>query len=97
MTTVPFHIPPGLEHLLPMFQVEMKKDLGILSTVLVETPDLLAEHIHAMRGKCGLFGEDVLYGLLEKLDCEFPDNVPQIMADISGRIREICAYSGPAT
>ncbi len=64
-----FHIPPGLEHLLPAFLDEMLKDQKVLRT-LVDGGDraALADHVHAMRGKCGMFGENGLFDLLGRLE-----------------------------
>lgn len=61
-------IPEGLEHMLPQFIAEMEKDAVTLQT-LAEAPLAdVAEHAHAMRGKCAMFGEDILFGLLTRLE-----------------------------
>ena len=67
------NIPSGLEHLLPSFMAEMLKDQQILRH-LAENHDrhALADHAHAMRGKCGMFGEEVLYSLLGDLESLAP-------------------------
>ncbi|EME69566.1 signal transduction protein [Paramagnetospirillum caucaseum] len=67
------NIPAGLEHLLPAFMAEMLKDQQMLRA-LAEGRDrgALADHAHAMRGKCGMFGEEVLYTLLGDLEALAP-------------------------
>lgn len=72
-TLVGLNIPPGLEHLLPAFLLEMIADQERLRG-LAEGNDrlVLAEHIHAMRGKCGMFGEEVLFELLGQLEALAP-------------------------
>ncbi len=67
--TSSINIPTGLEHLLPAFMAEMLKDQQTLRD-LAEGRDrgALADHAHAMRGKCGMFGEEVLYTLLGDLE-----------------------------
>ena len=85
------NIPPGLEHLLPAFMVEMAKDQQVLRT-LAEGLDRprLADHAHAMRGKCGMFGEEVLYSLLGELEALAPlgDNgeITRLVAKVVERV-----------
>ncbi|WP_231849004.1 EAL domain-containing protein [Paramagnetospirillum magneticum] len=71
--TAGLNIPTGLEHLLPTFMAEMLKDQQTLRS-LAEGRDraALADHAHAMRGKCGMFGEEVLYSLLGDLESLAP-------------------------
>ncbi len=75
-------IPEGLEHMLPQFIEEMDKDIAVLTrmTGTIETDGAsvgplaaeslaaLAEQAHATRGKCGMFGETILFGLLTRLE-----------------------------
>ena len=72
-TLAGLNIPSGLEHLLPAFLEEMVKDQQRLR-LLAEgiDRDALAEHVHAMRGKCGMFGEEVLFELLTRLEALAP-------------------------
>lgn len=62
------NIPEGLEHMLPLFVAEMDTDAVALATLADGPADALAEHVHAMRGKCAMFGEDILYDLLTRLE-----------------------------
>jgi diguanylate cyclase (GGDEF)-like protein/PAS domain S-box-containing protein len=63
------HPPPGLEQLLPTFIQEMIKDQQRLRVLLGgDDREVLVEHAHAMRGKCGMFGEEVLYDYLTRLE-----------------------------
>ncbi len=85
------NIPAGLEHLLPAFMAEMAKDQQVLRT-LAEGLDrtTLADHAHAMRGKCGMFGEEVLYSLLGELEALAPlgDNgeITRLVAKVVERV-----------
>ena len=63
------NVPPGLEGLLPAFIDEMIKDQARLRTLAaVADRDALVEFAHAMRGKCAMFGEQVLADLLGRLE-----------------------------
>ncbi len=64
----PPDIPEGLEHMLPQFVAEMRKDAATLSALAQAPLDQLADHAHAMRGKAAMFGEAVLYGLLTRIE-----------------------------
>lgn len=61
-------IPPELESLLPRFIEEMDKDCRILAGLAGGDRAALAEHVHAMRGKCAMFGAAELAGLLAELE-----------------------------
>lgn len=84
-------IPQGLEHLLPTFMAEMLKDQQILRD-LAEGRDrgALAEHAHAMRGKCGMFGEEILYSLLGDLEALAPSGergeITRLVAKVVERV-----------
>ncbi|CAA7618236.1 Predicted signal transduction protein containing a membrane domain [Candidatus Terasakiella magnetica] len=66
-------IPPGLEHLMPTFLAEMVKDQDKLRALSnCHERAALTEHVHAMRGKCGMFGETVLFDLLTRLEALTP-------------------------
>lgn len=61
-------IPAGLEGLLPDFIREMEKDAALLVQLVEGDRTHLADHVHAMRGKCGMFGEAFLYACLTCLE-----------------------------
>lgn len=86
-------IPPGLEHLLPTFLAEVDKDCVELRKLAVAGVDrsLLAEHVHAMRGKCGMFGERPLFDLLTRLEGAAPSADQRI---IDGFIASIVERAG---
>lgn len=96
MTPPPFAIPPGLEDLLPAFVAEMARDGARLAALAKDGGEDLHEHIHAMRGKCAMFGEDVLYDLLSRLEhCarETPgEGVNSLIAHILARATQLCEY-----
>jgi len=85
------NIPAGLEHLLPAFMAEMTRDQQVLRD-LAEGYDrtALTDHAHAMRGKCGMFGEEVLYSLLGELEALAPlgDNgeITRLVAKVVERV-----------
>ncbi|KIL99848.1 diguanylate cyclase/phosphodiesterase (GGDEF & EAL domains) with PAS/PAC sensor(s) [Paramagnetospirillum magnetotacticum MS-1] len=85
------NIPTGLEHLLPAFMAEMLKDQQTLRS-LAEGRDraALADHAHAMRGKCGMFGEEVLYSLLGDLESLAPQGdsgeITRLVAKVVERV-----------
>ncbi len=85
------NIPAGLEHLLPTFMAEMTRDQQVLRD-LAEGHDrtALTDHAHAMRGKCGMFGEEVLYSLLGELESLAPlgDNgeITRLVAKVVERV-----------
>jgi len=67
------NIPAGLEHLLPAFLAEMAKDQQRLRGLAAGSDRAaLTEHIHAMRGKCAMFGEEVLADKLARLEALAP-------------------------
>ncbi len=72
-TLAGLNIPPGLEHLLPAFIQEMVKDQQRLRDLAdLHDRTALTEHAHAMCGKCGMFGEEVLHDLLQRLEALAP-------------------------
>ncbi|WP_237051351.1 EAL domain-containing protein [Magnetospirillum sp. ME-1] len=85
------NIPAGLEHLLPSFLAEMLKDQEILRR-LAEAGDRarLTDHAHAMRGKCGMFGEEALYTLLGDLEALAPEGeggeITRLVAKVVERV-----------
>lgn len=94
-----FHIPAGLEHLLPNFLAEMAKDQPALQH-LAGGGDLpaLAEYAHGVRGKCGMFGEERLFGLLSRLEAAAARadrrEVDEIMTGVVDRMRQIAMHGG---
>ena len=62
-------IPAGLEHLMPIFLAEMKVDVQLLLDVAQRGDRAaLADHAHAMRGKCAMFGEESMFTLLGEVE-----------------------------
>ncbi len=88
-TLAGLNIPSGLEHLLPAFLEEMVKDQQRLR-LLAEGIDrvALAEHVHAMRGKCGMFGEEVLFELLTRLEDLAPKGKPMEITALVAKVVE---------
>lgn len=88
--------PAGLEGLMPAFLAEMDKDSLVLNDLQHGDRAVLVEHVHAMRGKCGMFGENVLFELLSKLEDEAPAAAQQeISAQVSvavERVRQLRQY-----
>jgi len=62
--------PAGLEALMPAFLAEMDKDSTLLQELRLGDRGAFVEHVHAMRGKCGMFGENRLYDLLSQLELD---------------------------
>ena len=62
------NIPPGLESLLPRFIAEMVADGALVERLAGGDRRVLAEHVHAMRGKCSMFGAEGLFALLSELE-----------------------------
>ncbi|TAN63344.1 MAG: EAL domain-containing protein [Magnetospirillum sp.] len=90
-TLAGLNIPPGLEHLLPAFLQEMISDQQTLRELADGTDrTILAEHVHAMRGKCGMFGEEVLFELLSRLESSAPtgksEEITVLVAKVVERI-----------
>lgn len=83
------NIPAGLEHLLPAFLAEMDKDQQSLR-LLAEGEDrhALAEFAHAMRGKCGMFGEEVLFELLGQLETLAPKGCRRDITALTAKVVE---------
>jgi CheY-like chemotaxis protein/HPt (histidine-containing phosphotransfer) domain-containing protein len=83
-------IPPGLEHLLPLFLAEMGRDTCRLLELAADGDRAaLADHAHAMRGKCAMFGEDAMFALLADIECRAPTlscaEIDSLCAMINGR------------
>lgn len=53
---------------MPAFVAEMARDAARLCAIGAGDRALLAEQAHATRGKCGMFGETVLFDLLTRLE-----------------------------
>ncbi|CAA7620307.1 Hpt domain-containing protein [Magnetospirillum sp. UT-4] len=69
MSGPPPDIPPGLEGLLPAFAAEVDGDCRALVRLAADgDAPVLAEHAHAMRGKCAMFGETILHDLLTAVE-----------------------------
>jgi hypothetical protein len=81
-------IPAGLEELLPAFVAEMQKDFAALQGLVVGGGPDLAGHLHAMRGKCAMYGEDTLFGLLGLMERAHP-NREALMREIASRVEEL--------
>ncbi|WP_249209295.1 response regulator [Magnetospirillum sulfuroxidans] len=64
--------PSGLEGLMPAFLAEMDKDAVLLQELQAGDRFVLIDHVHAMRGKCGMFGENLLFDLLSQLEQDIP-------------------------
>lgn len=95
----PFAAPPGLESLLPRFIAEMEADAVRLAD-LAGNPADLAVHAHAMRGKAGMFGEEVLYRLLTEIEagCRNPQNeqMKNLISRVVERVSQLCVYGRQA-
>lgn len=61
-------VPAGLEFLLPRFRQEMAADLAELGRLAGGARDELAAHVHAMRGKCAMFGVNAADPVLAALE-----------------------------
>lgn len=70
--------PCGLADLQPAFAREMARD-GALLRDLLRGGDgaALADHVHAMRGKCAMFGQDDLADRLGELEQAVPEAAPR--------------------
>ncbi|MEW5726328.1 MAG: ATP-binding protein, partial [Pseudomonadota bacterium] len=80
--------PAGLEHLMPLFVAEMDKDARRLGDIRHGPRAELAEFAHAMRGKAGMFGEEVLYQLLTRLETGAEEASEQEIEEIVGLVIE---------
>lgn len=98
MTVPRPNMPAGLEGLLPQFVAEMKKDHARLLTLVDGDLALLAEHVHAMRGKCAMFGEDILYEPLSALEIAAQAGLREDWADslkrIGQRVADLQTFDG---
>ena len=88
--------PAGLEHLMPTFLAEMDKDAELLQQLHGGEAQAFADHVHAMRGKCGMFGEDVLYDKLSELEHDVlsasQSEFSQQVSDVVERVRQLRQY-----
>lgn len=66
-TAPPPDIPAGLEDLLSAFIAEMARDAAKLQALAGGDRNAFAEHVHAMCGKCAMFGERILFERLSRL------------------------------
>ncbi|MGE5546250.1 MAG: ATP-binding protein [Solirubrobacterales bacterium] len=91
-------VPPGLEHLMPMFLAEMDKDAARLNELASGDRRELAEYAHAVRGKCAMFGEELLFELLTNLEATAPEGgsaeIEALVARITDRARQLQALEG---
>ncbi len=91
-------IPAGLEHLLPLFLAEMAKDGRRLTELVANTIDTrdLADHAHAMRGKCAMFGEERLFLVLGTLEEQAAtagvDEIAGLVEQIIARVGQLALY-----
>lgn len=80
--------------MLPLFIAEMEKDAATLQALAAAPLADLAEHAHAMRGKCAMFGEDILFGLLTRLeqDClaGTRETIAPLIALVAERALQLC-------
>lgn len=83
-------IPAGLEGLLGRFIAEMRGDLAVLLTLAETGGDELADHLHAMRGKCAMFGEDILFAELSAVDAGDRPS-PERLAVIAARVADLAS------
>lgn len=97
----PPDVPAGLEALMPAFVAEMAKDVVLLREIGAADRTLLAEQAHATRGKCGMFGEEMLFALLTRLEDgagSLPeDEVRSILAQFAERAAQLAQYPTIAT
>lgn len=84
-------IPSGLEHLAPNYAQEMVKDLAALERGNSQNLDL-AEHLHAMRGKCAMFGDDLLYALLVQFEQSNAQDQFVVLDKIRQRVADLVAF-----
>ncbi|MBF0325024.1 hypothetical protein [Magnetospirillum moscoviense] len=87
---VPPAIPAGLEGLLGRFIAEMEADLATLQSMVESGDDGLPEHLHAMRGKCAMFGEDILFAELSAIDVGGRPS-PERLAVIAARVADLAS------
>lgn len=90
-------IPPvGLEGLMSAFLAEMDKDAQLLQELQAGDRAVLVEHVHAMRGKCGMFGENLLFEILTRLESDAAAATQQEIAaqvsDAVERVRQLRQY-----
>lgn len=94
----PPDIPAGLEQLMPAFLAEMAKDAVQLVAIKDGDRMELAEFVHAMRGKCGMFGEKTMFGLLTKLEqivlTATPQEINDLVTETVEREAQLKLYSG---
>lgn len=89
-------IPAGLESLMPAFVAEMAKDGARLREIGTADRALLAEQAHATRGKCGMFGETILFDLLTRLEAGAAEldegEISALLAAIVERAAQLTEY-----
>jgi hypothetical protein len=94
-------IPAGLESLMPAFVAEMTRDVVTLRRVGTADRVLLEEQAHASRGKCGMFGEKVLYALLTRLEDKAgslsEDELESILDRFAERVAELARHEPLST
>lgn len=92
----PPDIPSGLESLMATFIAEMAKDTARLCEIAAADSTLLAEQAHATRGKCGMFGEAILFDLLTRLEDGAAqlneDQIAALLAEIVERTSQLEEY-----
>ena len=83
--------PTGLEGLMPAFLAEMDKDAVLLRQLEHGDRGELAEHVHAMRGKCGMFGENLLFDMLSRLETHLGEEMSgeEISAQVAAAIERV--------
>ncbi len=90
-------IPPLLESLLPRFVEEMARDVRTLAALAGGDRGALAEHVHAMRGKCAMFGAVEMAGLLADLELRAAEaggrEIDRRVATIIGRTAQLKVYN----
>lgn len=97
MIVSPPAIPEGLDDLLGAFVAEMEKDTARLRDLAGDRAEL-AVHAHAMRGKCAMFGEEILYGLLARIETEAAglggNELAVLIAAVVERAVQLREYAG---
>jgi HPt (histidine-containing phosphotransfer) domain-containing protein len=67
-----FEIPEQLVHLIPTYCKELRQDGAHLTALMSGDRVELAEHAHAMGGKCAMFGDRELAEMLYEIEREAP-------------------------
>lgn len=79
MGSPPFAIPEQLTHLIPTYCAELAADIARLRELLTADRESLAEHAHAMGGKCAMFGDIELAEMLYEIEREAPVASARVM------------------